>query len=321
MRAIVMTKPGGPEVLTLTNVRDPKPGPTEILVRVVAAGLNRADLLQRRGHYPAPPDAPQDILGMEYAGIVEQAPAGSGWARDDRVMGLVGGGAYAEYVTVPADQVLPVPEGWSMADAASVPEAYLTAYDALVIQAELKPGERALVHAVGSGVGVAALGIAKAVGATVAGTSRTASKLERARQLGLDHAILTADGFQPDVQLTDWADVIAELVGGPYLAGDLVAAAPRGRIVLIGLTGGREATLNLGLLLNKRITLIGTALRTRSPLEKSMLVKRFRDAALPWLSAGTIKPVLDRAFPFAQVADAHRYLETNANFGSVVLTW
>jgi len=321
MRAIVMSGPGGPEVLRLANVPDPVPGPGDALIRVSAAGVNRADLLQRRGQYPAPPGVPQDILGLEYAGVIESAPAGSGWSKGDRVMGLVGGGAYAEWVTVPADQVLPVPEGWALAHAAGVPEAHLTAYDGMILQAGLKPGERVLVNAVGSSVGVAALALAKALGAEVAGTSRTASKLELATALGLHRAILTAHGFTPDKALTNWANVIVELVGGPYLAADLVAAQPGCRIVLIGLTGGREATLNLGLVLNKRITLIGTTLRARSPLEKAALAKRGRDGAMPWLSAGTIRPVLDRAFPMADAAKAHEYVEANTNFGSVVLTW
>lgn len=312
---------GGPEVLELATAPDPTPGAGEALVRVRAAGVNRADLLQRRGQYPAPPGVPADILGLEYAGEIVAAPAGSGWRAGDRVMGLVGGGSYAEYVTVAADEILPMPDGWSFATAAAVPEAYLTAFDALVVQAGLKPGERVLIHAVGSGVGLAALGIAKAQGARVAGTSRTASKLERATALGLDRALLVQGPFAPDPDLANWADVIVELVGGPYLPGDLVAAARRARIVLIGLTGGREATLNLGQLLNKRITLIGTVLRTRSGAEKAALVRRFRDVALPWLVAGTIRPVLDRAFPMADARAAHKHLEANANFGSVVLTW
>jgi putative PIG3 family NAD(P)H quinone oxidoreductase len=320
VRAIVMHGTGGPEVLSLGEIPQPVPKESEVLVRVAAAGVNRADLLQRRGQYPPPPGAPE-TLGLEFSGTIESAPEGSGWKKGDRVMGVVGGGAYAEFLVTPADQVLPVPEGWSWATAAAVPEAYLTAYDALVLKAGLKPGEHALIHAVGSSVGLAALGIAKAVGAAVAGTSRTASKLERASALGLDRTVLCADGFKPDASLKDWANVIVELVAGSYLNGDLVAAAPQGRIVLIGLTGGREATLNLGLLLNKRITLMGTVLRTRSDGEKATLVKRFRDAAMPWLLAGTIKPVLDHAFPVAKAADAHKHLEANANFGSVVLTW
>ncbi|HEY2824293.1 MAG TPA: NAD(P)H-quinone oxidoreductase [Gemmatimonadales bacterium] len=321
MRAIVIAQPGGPEVLRLGQAPDPSLADGDVLVRVAAAGVNRADLLQRRGHYPAPPGVPQDIPGLEYAGTIESAPAGSQWRRGDRVMGLVGGGAYAEFVATPADQVLPVPEGWSFADAAAVPEAYLTAFDALVLQAGLGPGERALIHAIGSGVGVAALGIAKAQGAEVAGTSRTKSKLERARTLGLDHAVLVSGAFMPDAALTNWANVIAELVGGPYLAGDLAAVAPRGRIVVIGLTGGREAPLNLGTVLSKRVTIIGTVLRTRDALEKTLLVKRFREVGLPWLVAGTIRPVLSKAFPMADAAEAHRYLEANSNFGSVVLSW
>ena len=317
MRAILTSGTGGPEVLHLGEIPRPDPGPNEILVRVAAAGVNRADLLQRRGAYPAPRGSPE-TLGREFAGTVE-TPAGD-WKQGDRVMGVVGGGAYAEWLTTPADQVLPVPEGWSWAQAAAVPEAYLTAYDALVLQAGLNPGENLLIHAVGSGVGIAALGIGKAVGATVAGTSRTASKLERATALGLDRAILAASGFDGQA-MANWANVICELVAGPYLAQDLVAAAPQARIVLIGLTGGREATLNLGLMLNKRVTLIGTVLRTRTALEKALLTTAFRGGALPWLERGVIRPVVDRVFPIADARKAHEHLEANANFGSVVLAW
>lgn len=319
MRAIRIAAPGGPGVLELTEAPRPTPGRGDLLVRVRAAGVNRADLLQRRGEYPAPPGAPPDIPGLEFAGAVERADAGD-WRAGDRVMGLLGGGGYAEYVTVDARHVVPVPDAWTFEEAAAVPEAFLTAHDALR-QADLQSGERLLVHAVGSGVGTALLHLGRAFGATVAGTSRTPAKLERARELGLAIAVHVRDAFEPTPELERWADVIAELVGGPYLAGDLRALAPRGRIVLIGLTGGRTARVDLRAILAKRARIIGTVLRSRSADEKADVVRAFREQAWPHFAAGAVRPVLDRIFPMADAAAAHRYVEENRNFGAVVLTW
>lgn len=318
----MIVKPGDPEVLTIREVPPPVPKPDELLVRVWATGLNRADLLQRRGRYPAPPGVPADVPGLELAGEVAETGADvQGWKPGDRIMAIVAGGAYAEYARVPAGHALPIPDGWTFEQAAAVPEAFVTAFDAMMLQADLRAGDRVLVHAVGSSVGVAALQLAKAADAVVAGTSRTEAKLERAAALGLDRPVLVRDRFEPDAALTDWADLIVELVGGPYLVGDLRAVAPRGRIVLIGLTGGREATLDLGELLTKRVSLVGTVLRTRSRDEKNRLLATFRERVLPLFASGRLRPVVDRVFPAGQVAEAHRYLEANRNFGSVVLSW
>jgi putative PIG3 family NAD(P)H quinone oxidoreductase len=322
MRAVVIVEPGGPEVLALRELPQPRADPDELLVRVRATGLNRADLLQRRGRYPAPAGAPPDVPGLECAGEVAETGAKvRDWNPGDRVMAIVAGGAYAEYARVLAAHALPIPERWSFDQAAAVPEAFVTAFDAMMLQGDLRAGHRVLVHAVGSSVGVAALQLAKAVGAVVAGTSRTAAKLERASALGLDRQVLVRDRFEPDASLTDWADLIIELVGGHYLVGDLRAVAPRGRIMLIGLTAGREATLDLGALLTKRVWLVGTVLRTRSREEKTRLLAAFRERVLPLFASGQVHPVVDRAFPAADVVEAHRYLEANRNFGSVVLSW
>jgi putative PIG3 family NAD(P)H quinone oxidoreductase len=320
MRAIVITRPGPPDVLQVVERPTPQPAAHELLVRVHAAGVNRADLLQRLGRYPAPPGVPADVPGLEYAGVVETADAKvGGWHPGDRVMGLVAGGAYAEFLTTPAEHALPIPRAWSFAQAAAVPEAFLTAFDALTLQGGLAPGQCVLIHAVGSGVGIAALQLAKAAGLTVAGTSRSPWKLERAAEYGLDRPIRVSGAFDPAADLRGWADLILDLVGGPYLAGNLRAVAPRGRILVVGLTGGREGSLDMGALLSKRVTLIGTVLRSRSAEEKTALTQAFRVAVIPAFETGRVRPVVDRAFPVGEAADAHRYVEANKNFGSVVL--
>ncbi|MEK7667134.1 MAG: NAD(P)H-quinone oxidoreductase [Gemmatimonadota bacterium] len=336
MRAIVISRPGGPEVLEIREVPRPVAGPGEILVRVRAAGLNRADVLQRKGQYPAPAGVPADIPGLEYAGTVaELGPAVPGAetpavsahapAVGQRVMGLVAGGAYAEYLVTPAETAIAVPGAWGWAEAAAVPEAFLTAYDALVRQMRLAAGESVLIHAVSSGVGTAAVQIAKAWGARTLGTSRSADKLARAMPLGLDVAIDTSrEDFAEVVRReTDGCgvDVVLDLVGGPALDGNLRALATRGRMIVVGLTAGRSAPLDLGLVLTKRLTIVGTALRSRSPDEKAALTRDFAHEVLPLFAAGRLRPVLDRTFPMAEVAEAHGVMEASAHFGKLVLVW
>jgi len=314
---------GGPDTLRLATRPQPTPDPGEVLVRVWASGVNRADLLQRMGRYPAPEGAPSDVPGLEIAGeVADVAPGMRAWSVGDRVMGLVGGGGYAEYVAVPADHLLRIPEDWSFEQAAAVPEAFMTGFDALA-QARLAAGDRVLIHAVGSGVGAALLQLARDAGATVAGTSRTEAKLRRAAaELGLEHPVLVRDGvFEPLPWLRHWADVVCDLVGGPYLPGNLAAAALRGRIVVIGLTGGRSAAIDLGTLLAKRVTLVGTVLRSRTREEKAELTRAFAKRVLPALEAGRLRPIVDKVVPAADAAAAHRYMEANSNFGAVVLVW
>lgn len=329
MRAIEITAPGGPEVLREREMPTPEPGPGEIRVRVAAVGLNRADLLQRRGQYPAPAGAPANIPGLEYAGVVDDVGAdATRWRPGDRVMGIIGGGAYAEAVVVDEREALPVPVSLSLEEAAAIPEAFLTAHDALFTQVRLGAGEALLIHAVGSGVGLAALQLARAAGARTFGTSRSVWKLERARELGLEVGIETggeAGGSFDEVvrRETGGAGVAAilDLVGGAYLAGNLRALATRGRVVVVGLVAGRRAELDLGLLLGKRLTLIGTVLRSRSLEEKVAVAEAFRASALPLFEDGRLRPVVDRVFPFAEVGAAQAYMEENRNFGKVVLRW
>jgi putative PIG3 family NAD(P)H quinone oxidoreductase len=306
--------------------------------------VNRADLLQRLGRYPAPAGAPAKIPGLEYAGVVADVGAGvTRWRPGDRVMGIVGGGAYAEAVVVDEREALAVPSSLSLEEAAAIPEAFLTAHDALFSLMRLGAGESLLIHAVGSGVGLAALQLARAAGARVLGTSRSAWKLERARGEGLEVGIGTggeaervarsATDAEQAGALHTFDDVvrretggegvhaILDLVGGAYLAGNLRALAVRGRVAVVGLVAGRSAELDLGLLLSKRITLIGTVLRSRSLEEKIAVAEAFRARALPLFEDGRLRPVVDRVFPFSDVGAAHEYVEENRNFGKVVLSW
>lgn len=326
MHAVVVTSPGGPDVLETRRIPRPDTGPGEILVRVSASGVNRADLLQRAGRYPAPEGYPQDIPGLEYAGVVERVGDGvAGVSVGDRVMGITGGGGYAEYVAVPASTAVRVPDALSLEDAGAVPEVFMTAFDAVFLQEELAAGETLLVHAVGSGVGTAALQLAVAAGATVIGTSRTSDKLERAGELGLHHAVEGGDAAWPDrvLDLTDGrgVDVILDLVGGPYLAGNQKVLATRGRHIVVGVPGGASATIDLRALMGRRGSIRGTVLRARPLDEKVALARAFRDRVVPLLADGRVRPVVDRVMPAAEAAEAHRVVEANANFGKILLRW
>jgi NADPH2:quinone reductase len=324
MRAVVIARFGGPEVLELREVAAPRPARGEVLVRVHATAVNRADLLQRMGAYPAPADAPQDIPGLEFAGVVEELGEGvSEVAVGDRVMALTGGGAYAEQVVVHARSLARIPQEMSFTDAAAIPEAFITAYDALVTQAGLASGETVLVHAVGSGVGTAAVQIIRALGAFCIGTSRTQDKLDRAAPFGLNHGLLVDKGaFAAEVlKRTGGAgvDVVLELVGGDYINEDLGCIASRGRIALVGLLAGAESKVSLGLLLRKRVTLFGTVLRSR-PLEEKLAASRtFAKHVVPLFERGVLRPVVDRVLPLDRAADAHTYVAENGPVGKVVL--
>jgi putative PIG3 family NAD(P)H quinone oxidoreductase len=326
MRAAVITRPGGPDVLEIRDVDRPLPGAGEVLVRIRASALNRADLLQREGHYPAPAGWPADIPGMEVAGeVAECGPRVSLWNVGDRVFGIVGGGGNAEFIVTHERTLALVPENLSWRDAAAVPEAFITAHDALVTQAEVRPSERVLIHAVGSGVGLAALQLVRAAGAIPFGDARTADKIERARQYGLEEGIVA--GTEPNEIAKqvmtrtngNGADVVLDLVGGPYLPASLAAAAPRARIILIGTMGGREAALPLGVILGKRLTIRGTVLRARPLEEKIAVTRAFAAQVCPLLARGIVRPVVDRAFPLDQICAAHQYLQSNGTFGKVVI--
>lgn len=324
MRAIVIARPGGPEVLELRDLPDPVPSRGEVLVRVRATAVNRADLLQRIGVYPAPPDAPADVPGLEFAGEVEAIGEGvTELAPGDRVFGLAGGGTYAEKIVLHARALARIPPLLGLVEAAAVPEAFVTAFDALVGRARLLPGETVLVSAVGSGVGTAAVQLVRAMGARSIGTSRTEEKLERAVALGMDESIVAKGGtFAARVrELTDGrgVDVVLELVGGRYVAEDVACMAPRGRLVVVGLTGGAHADLDLAAVLRKRLEIHGTVLRSRPLEEKIAVTTAFARHVVPLFARGVLRPVVDRVLPLDAAAEAHRALEANVAFGKIVL--
>ncbi|MAQ17235.1 MAG: NAD(P)H-quinone oxidoreductase [Sandaracinus sp.] len=322
-RCVRIREAGGPEVLELgtTEVRDPGPG--EVRVAVAAAGLNRADTLQRRGFYPAPAGYPDDIPGLELAGTVESVGHGvTTFAPGDRVMAIIGGAGMATHAVLHERELLPVPADLSLEEAAAIPEVFLTAFDALFVQGGLRMGETLLMHAVASGVGTAALQLAHAVGARVVGTSRSAEKLERCTDLGLDHAVNTAEGtFADALKALGGADLIVDTIGAKYLAENLGAVKTKGRIVVLGLMGGREGEIPLGLLLRKRVSLIGSVLRARPLEEKATLAQRFIAEALPLFGEGKLAPVIDEVLPMSAIGDAHARMERNETFGKLVLRW
>jgi putative PIG3 family NAD(P)H quinone oxidoreductase len=326
MRAVTITEPGGPEVLKLEQHDVPEPGPGQIRVRVRASALNRADILQRQGIYPPPPGAPAEIPGLEYAGEVDALGPGAGlWAVGNRVMGIVGGGGHAEYVVIHEREAVRIPQNLPWEEAAAVPEVFMTAYDALMRQAGLRADERVLIYAVGSGVGLAALQLARAMGATVLGTSRTPEKLRRAAEWGLETGLDAAPAQLPDAvrEATAGEDihVVLDLVGGPYFEAALQLVGSSGRIVLVGLMAGSRVEIDLGTLLRKRIRVFGTVLRSRPLLEKIQLAREFSQNVLPLLTSGKIRPVIDRVVPFSEIAEAQKAMEANQTFGKVVLRW
>ncbi len=324
MRVAAIREVGGPEVLDLLERPEPEPGPGEIRVAVRATALNRADLLQRRGLYPAPPDSPADVPGLEFAGEVDALGARvTEHAIGDRVFGILGGGGYAEKVVTPARMAVRVPAHLSWEEAAAVPEVFITAHDALFTQAGLGPGETVLLHTVAGGVGTAAVQLAHRAGAICFGTAGSAEKLAAAKALGLDLGIdRTAGDFAKVVkEHTGGAGVhvILDTVGPSYWEANLASLARCGRLVLIGLLGMGPANLRADLILNKRLRIFGTVLRSRPLEEKIAATQAFARAVLPLLERRSLVPVIDRVFELAQVRDAHEYMERNANVGKIVL--
>lgn len=323
-RAVLITESGGPEVLSLGETDVRVPGPHELLVRVHAAGLNRADTLQRRGFYPAPRGAPADVPGLEYAGTVEATgSAVTRFSVGDEVMGIVAGGGMATHLVTHEREAIPVPSGMDLAVAGGVPEVWLTAYDALFRQAQVGLGSQVLIHAVASGVGTAAVQLVKGAGGVALGTSRSSAKLERMAALGLDHGVHVAKGeFAAAVRdAVGGVDVILDTVGGAYLGENAAALAPGGTMVVIGLLGGVKGELPLGLVLSKRLNIKGSVLRARPLEEKAALSQAFTRAVLPSLADGTFRPVIDTVMPMSEIAEAHRRMDANETFGKIVLTW
>ncbi|MBL8776773.1 MAG: NAD(P)H-quinone oxidoreductase [Acidimicrobiales bacterium] len=324
MQAVVLESHGGPEVLTLREVPDPAPGPEEVLLEVVATALNRADLLQRMGLYPDPaPASGHEIPGMEFAGRVAEVGARCRSAQvGDEVMGIVTGGAYAERLVTHERQVLPVPASVPLADAAAIPEVWITAWDALVRQGGLRPGGVALVHAGASGVGTAAIQIARATGAVVIVTT-SSGKVAACEALGADLVVdYTDDDFVAaarDFTGGRGVDVVLDVIGGDYLDRNIDASATGGRIIQVGVMGAGQSTFALGKLLPKRLSIIGTVLRPRPVEEKIAVTQQFGREVLPWFDRGKARPVIDSHYPLARIAEAHEHMAANANVGKIVI--
>ncbi len=316
---------GGLEVIKLgvlpdSHLREPAHG--EVAVAVAAVGLNRADILQRRGFYPAPPGVEANVPGLEYAGLVDAVGSGVSLAVGAPVMGIIAGGACSTRVVVPANETVSVPNNMPLESAAAIPEAFFTAYDALIVNAKLTAGQRVLIHAAASGVGSAAVQIARHAAAIIVGTSRTAAKLDG---LDLDLAIVCGEPLFADAVRealgNRGVDVVLDLVGGAYLAENLRVLDTRGRMIVIGLLGGIRAELSLATLLAKRLEIRGSVLRSQGPAEKAALAAAFRANVVPLFDTGELVPVIDRVMPITEIADAHRLLESNATAGKIVLTW
>ncbi|HEY3027933.1 MAG TPA: NAD(P)H-quinone oxidoreductase [Pyrinomonadaceae bacterium] len=328
MKAVTIVTHGGVEGLEVRQVPDPpRPSADRVRVRVHAAALNRADIHQRLGRYPAPPGFPTNIPGLEFAGEVDEVgDEVQAWKTGQRVFGITGGGAQAQYVTVPESTVTEISANLNWTEAAAVPEVFITAHDALFTQAKLKMGERVLIHAAGSGVGTAAIQLAHAAGAIVYGTSRTAGKLQRAGPLGLDESIdvgNTPDKFAQAVR--EWTSgagvhVILDLVGGAYLKANLDSLASKGRVMFVGTSSGAKAELDLSTVMGKRARLTGTLLRARATEEKALATSLFAAHVVPLLARGVVRPIVDSVYSIDEVRAAHERLESNETFGKVVLT-
>jgi len=330
MRAAVISAPGGPEVLHI--LERPRPAldgeDTNVLVRVVGSALNRADLIQRAGHYPAPPGVPADIPGLEFAGEVAAVGAGvTAWRVGDRVFGLVPGGAHAEFLATHADTLARVPEALDLHTAGALPEACITAHDALR-QARFAPGDRVLIHAVGSGVGLAAVQLVRALGGIPYGTARSAAKLEQAAALGLEAGIVPERTAEGDPRFADalmsatngaGVDVVLDLVGGRYVAEGVRSMAHRGRLVLIGLLAGRETSLDLSRVLSRRLQITGTVLRARPLDERIVFTRAFVDEVVPLLADGRVRAVIERTFALDDIVAAHALLGSNDTTGKLAL--
>ena len=331
MQAVWISKFGGPEVLEVRSVGKPVIHDDQVLVRVRASSLNRADLLQRQGKYPPPPGFPVEIPGMEFAGEVAEVGASIRlWKPGQRVFGLTGGGAQAEYLATHESLLAEIPANLTWTDAAAVPEVFITAHDALWTQADLRPGETVLINAVGSGVGLAAVQLARAIQAVPYGTSRTADKIEQAKPLGLENGLavrenaLRDDLDELDAAVTKWTagkgiNVVLDLVGGPYVKASQKLMAHKGRMLLVGTVAGGSYELDARYVMSKRLQIRGTVLRARSLEEKIGVTRAFSAEVVPLLARGVLRPNIDSVFPLSEIVKAHQRLESNATFGKVVV--
>jgi putative PIG3 family NAD(P)H quinone oxidoreductase len=323
MHAVVISEPGGPEVLHWTEVPDPHPGPGEVLVEVAAAGVNRADMMQRQGYYPPPPGAPP-YPGLECSGNITALGEGvTGWRIGDEVCALLSGGGYAEQVVVPAGQLLPVPASTTLIEAAALPETICTVYANVFLAARLAVGETLLVHGGGSGIGTVAIQLAKHAGARVAVTVGSQSKLDACRELGADITInYREDDFVESLlEATDGhgADVILDIIGASYLSRNIAALAPDGRIANIGMQQGRRAELDFGALMAKRGSIISTSLRARPREQKAAIVAAVAENVWPAVDSGVIRPIIDTELPMSEAAEAHKIMTASTHLGKILL--
>ncbi|MFE9641826.1 NAD(P)H-quinone oxidoreductase [Nocardiopsis alba] len=323
MHAIRIIEPGGPEVLAWSEVPDPVPGEGEVLVDVAATAVNRADVSQRQGNYPPPPGA-SEYPGLECSGTIVGSGPGvetTGWAVGDRVCALLTGGGYAERVAVPVGQLLPIPKGMDPVEAAALPEVACTVWSNLVMAGRLRAGETILIHGGGSGIGTFAIQFARALGARVAVTAGSAEKLERCRELGAEITIdYRNESFSERMRAEGGADLVLDIMGGSYLGANLRSLTTGGRLVIIGLMGGRTAELDLGRMLVKRLSIQATTLRSRPAAEKAAIVSGVLEQVWPLVEKGDIRPVVDRALPLEDAAEAHRVMESSAHTGKILLT-
>ena len=322
MRAVVVAGGKGPaSALHVSTVPRPTAGPGQVLIRVAGAGVNRPDIVQREGHYPPPPDAP-DILGLEVAGeVVEAGPGATRWRGGETVTALLAGGGYAEYAVVDARHALPLPRGVDVVHAAALPETVFTVWSNVFERGRLEAGQTLLVHGANSGIGVTAIQLARAAGARVIATARSADKAARARDLGADLAIdAAAADWSSAVREAGGADVILDMVGGDYFARNLEVLKADGRLVVIATLAGHMASLDLRKLMLRRQTITASTLRARDANEKARLAREVERHVWPWIESGRVQPLVDRTFPLEQAADAHRWLESGTQFGKVVLT-
>jgi NADPH2:quinone reductase len=313
MRVLVAAREG----LQIEERPKPVVAADQILVEVASSSVNRADLLQAAGHYPAPPGWPPDVLGLEFAGtVVETGPGAVSAKAGDRVFGIVGGGGHATHLVTRADLCVPVPTDLDLVTAGAAPEVFITAHDALVARAAVRPGERVLIHGVGSGVGTAAVQVARLLGASTVGTSRTRAKLERAAELGLEDGVIASDVMAQEI---GEVDVVIDLVGGDYIRTDVAVCRPAGRIVLVGLLAGASTQMDLGAVLRKRLAMVGTTLRARPEHLKTAATTAFAREVAPLLGR-ELEIVVDRVFGFDDAPAAYEYMATSGNFGNIVLS-
>ena len=326
MQAVWISQPGGPEVLEIREVGKPDINDDQVLVRVRASSLNRADLLQRQGKYPPPPGFPAEIPGIEFAGeVAEVGGSVRQWKPGQRVFGLIGGGAHAEYLVTYERLLAEIPANLNFEQAAAIPEVFITAHDALWTQAQLRPGETVLIHAVGSGVGLAGVQLCRAIQAVPFGTSRTADKIQRSKAVGLEAGLAVRDNFDElTAAAQKWTagkgiNVVLDLVGGPYVKASQPLLASKGRMVLVGTVAGGSYELDARFMLSKRLRVWGTVLRARSLEEKIEVTQKFAAEVVPLLAGGVLRPNIDSVFPLAEISKAHARLESNETFGKVVV--